>query len=103
MKLGRGLDALLPQRTEALAAPEAREISVEAIEASSYQSRKNFNEEDLKSLAESIKTYGVLEPVLVGKKAPGKYVLLAGERRWRAAQMECTSQVGFALLLTKWG
>lgn len=88
-KLGTGLDALLGSWTEepapAAAAP-GTEIAVADIRPNPYQPRAEFDEADLRSLAESIKGSGLLQPVVVRRQA-GLYELVAGERRWRAARM----------------
>lgn len=86
-RLGRGLDALIPQTR--VAAPANREPTVAAIEdihPDRGQPRQRFDEHKLEELAESIKSVGVLEPLLVRKRPAGGYALIAGERRWRAAQ-----------------
>ena len=87
-RLGRGLDLLLGPKPET-ATPGAldKEIMLDSISVSSYQARKNFDEAGLKSLSDSIKAFGILEPVLVSAKPAGGYVLLAGERRLRAAKI----------------
>lgn len=65
-----------------------REIPVSAIEADPNQPRRNFDEEKLQELAESIKLYGVLSPILVRAGAlPGRYTIISGERRYRASQL----------------
>lgn len=65
-----------------------REIPVSAIEADPHQPRRNFDEAKLQELAESIKLYGVLSPILVRAGAlPGRYTIISGERRYRAAQV----------------
>ncbi len=83
--LGRGLRALIPDT------PRARvglvEVPVDRIEPSPSQPRRRFGEEDLKELAGSIASHGVLQPLLVSEVSPGRYRLVAGERRWRAARM----------------
>ena len=63
-----------------------RDVSVDAIVPNPHQPRVHFEEESLKDLANSIKEIGVLQPLLVREIAKGKYELIAGERRWRAAQ-----------------
>ena len=64
-----------------------KEVPVIAIQADPNQPRRNFDEEKLQELAESIKLYGVLTPILVRQsKMPGKYEVISGERRFRAAQ-----------------
>ncbi len=65
-----------------------RVLSVSSIDADPNQPRTHFDEDKLQELAQSIKTYGVLSPILVRpSKVPGRYSLIAGERRFRAAQM----------------
>lgn len=82
--LGKGLGALIPA-----AAPEGfgglEEIPVAAVHPNPYQPREHFDEEELASLAESIREVGILQPVLVRRAGEG-YELIAGERRWRAAR-----------------
>jgi ParB family chromosome partitioning protein len=83
--LGRGLGALIPE-DEAVEGSSLREVPVDAIEPNPYQPRVHFDEETLASLAESIEELGVLQPVLVRQMDGDNYQLIAGERRWRAAQ-----------------
>jgi ParB family chromosome partitioning protein len=65
-----------------------REIPVSAIEADPNQPRRSFDEEKLQELAESIKLYGILSPILVRAGAlPGRYTIISGERRYRASQL----------------
>jgi ParB family chromosome partitioning protein len=91
--LGRGLAALMGETPgkdgEATAAPRGlREIPIEQLKPNPYQPRKTFVREQLEELAQSIKEKGVLQPLLVRKSAtPGNYEIIAGERRWRAAQI----------------
>lgn len=87
--LGRGLEAILGDLPVERAEPRGQplEISVSDIAPDKDQPRKAFDEEELSALAASIASRGVLQPVLVRPAAtPGTYVLIAGERRWRAAQ-----------------
>jgi ParB family transcriptional regulator, chromosome partitioning protein len=84
--MGRGLAAILS------AAPkeepeELRELPVELIGPNPHQPRQSFDEDTLVGLAESIRARGVLQPVLVRPLAGGRFELIAGERRWRAAQL----------------
>jgi ParB family chromosome partitioning protein len=81
--LGRGLGALIPQRSSGHAS--AVEILISRISPNPYQPRKRFNPEDLASLRSSIAAHGVLQPILVSETPTG-YQLVAGERRLRAAQ-----------------
>jgi ParB family chromosome partitioning protein len=86
-RLGRGLDALLsngPDGAPAPAGPRA-EVPVEAIEHNPYQPRKTFDADDLSALGESIRSHGVLQPLVV-RQVDGRYQLIAGERRLRAAR-----------------
>lgn len=94
--LGRGLSALLGDSAEDVAAAAAtaqggagvREIPIELIHRNPDQPRKSFPEADLQELSESIREKGVLQPILVraSPKTPGEFEIVAGERRWRAAQ-----------------
>jgi ParB family chromosome partitioning protein len=90
--LGRGLSALLGEEMgEVVAAPEARAprtVPVELIHPGRYQPRHQFDPEQLEALAQSIKAQGILQPLLVRPhpERPGHYEIVAGERRWRAAQ-----------------
>jgi len=71
-----------------------REISLDLIERDPNQPRAEFDEDKLKDLAASIKTYGVLSPILVRPaKKPGRYIVIAGERRFRAAKQLGLSQI----------
>ena len=81
--LGKGLDALIPQ-SQADAEKTIQELSVSEIRANQFQPRKEFDDESLEELKESIRQYGVLQPVLVRKTLQG-YELIAGERRLRAS------------------
>jgi ParB family transcriptional regulator, chromosome partitioning protein len=84
--LGKGLSALIPEGTDiAKGENEFFHCPIEAIEPNPYQPRQKFNEEELQELADSIREKGVLAPLLVSKAERG-YRLIAGERRWRAAQ-----------------
>src|SRR5215469_7699663 len=85
--LGRGLSALLGDAEEAPKAPP-RSLPTEALQPGRFQPRRHFDEESLQALAESVKAQGILQPILVRRNPdnPGGYEILAGERRWRAAQ-----------------
>ncbi|MGI6566110.1 MAG: ParB/RepB/Spo0J family partition protein [Limnochordia bacterium] len=89
--LGRGLKALIPQ-AEAERGEEIKHIPVEAVEPNPYQPRRHFDEEGLAELAASIKEKGVLQPITVREKN-GTFELVAGERRWRAAQIAGLSEI----------
>ncbi len=97
-RLGRGLDALIPidmdefisdslPQTLKAAANEILEIDTTKISANPHQPRKDFPKDELSELATSIKTHGVIQPLIVIQKEPGKYQLVAGERRLRASKL----------------
>ncbi len=89
--LGRGLSALLDEATAAGegAASAQREIPIEQIHRNAGQPRMDFDGDELAMLADSIREKGVLQPILVrpSPEQPGEYQIVAGERRWRAAQI----------------
>ncbi len=86
--MGRGLAAILAVTEDADGAKaELRQIPTELISPNPHQPRKEFDEESLVALAESIKVQGVLQAVLVRAVPGGTYELIAGERRWRAAKI----------------
>jgi ParB family chromosome partitioning protein len=91
-RLGRGLGSLIgnvDQVTEASAdeiANGLKELPIDKIQRGEYQPRKNFDEEALQELANSISAQGVIQPIVVRREG-SHYELIAGERRWRAAQL----------------
>jgi ParB family chromosome partitioning protein len=86
--MGRGLDALFaPHAAAGSGGTELREVAVELISPNPRQPRRAFDEDALVALADSLKERGLLQPVLLRPLAGGTYELVAGERRWRAAQM----------------
>ena len=92
--LGRGLEALLgtdelkPAGSEALAS-----LAIDTLQPGRYQPRLRVDPEALGELAESVKAHGVVQPILVRPLAAGRYEIIAGERRWRAARMAGLSSV----------
>jgi ParB family chromosome partitioning protein len=89
--LGRGLSSLIPVVEAGLESGQSgesifAEIPVAAIEPNRHQPRQHFEEQSLTELSASIREIGVLQPVLVRPAVDGKYELIAGERRWRAAR-----------------
>ncbi|WP_315350585.1 ParB/RepB/Spo0J family partition protein [Hoylesella saccharolytica] len=86
--LGRGLDALIstedarPQGSSTI-----NEISIEQIEANPNQPRREFNDEALQDLANSIKEIGIVQPITLRQIAENRFQIIAGERRWRASQI----------------
>jgi len=101
--LGRGLDALLGggqagnrsnNRDEPPAVTGApMMLAVDLLQRGRFQPRRHFDEDKLRELADSIAAQGVVQPVVVREVADGKYELIAGERRWRAAQLAGLSEV----------
>ena len=96
--LGRGLGALIPQVPQvappvdgpaAPAGPALRHLPIELVVPNPEQPRKHFEPALLRELADSIKLHGILQPIVVSPHPhdPGHYILIAGERRWRAAQL----------------
>jgi ParB family transcriptional regulator, chromosome partitioning protein len=85
--LGRGLSALLGTPTpDAIESERLWEIDIDRIVPNTQQPRKHFNEESLNELADSIRAHGVIQPIVVQALPDNLYQLIAGERRWRAAQ-----------------
>ncbi len=92
---GRGLESLIPKRENKDSAKKDNNqkdyvfwLDLDNITPNPYQPRKNFEEEDLNSLSESIKKYGVLQPIIVTKlEESDKYEIIAGERRYRASKL----------------
>jgi ParB family transcriptional regulator, chromosome partitioning protein len=82
--MGRGLAAILPETEEQ--APELRRVAVDLIRPNPDQPRTRFDPETISELAHSIETAGVVQPLIVRPLSSGQYELVAGERRWRAAQ-----------------
>ncbi len=90
--LGRGLDALLSgnaNETEDV----LRELKVGQLKPGRYQPRSHMDEASLKDLAASIKAQGIMQPILARMLADGSHEIIAGERRWRAAQLAGLAQV----------
>ena len=118
--LGRGLDSLIPSKSAAPAGLAAKpaspapvpapapapkqepgaplELRILDIERSPYQPRRDFREEELNELAESLKNNGLVQPPTVRKNSAGKYELIAGERRLRAAQIAGWTKIRVTLV-----
>ncbi|HMS91990.1 MAG TPA: ParB/RepB/Spo0J family partition protein [Candidatus Saccharibacteria bacterium] len=106
-RLGKGLDSLIPEQIESLdefagdSIPQAviasdksvNEVPIENISTNPYQPRTEFEAEELEQLADSIKKFGILQPLVVSSINDWKYQLIAGERRLRAAKMAGIAKV----------
>jgi len=84
--LGKGLGALLPS-SEAAPLSGLTEVPVRAITPNPHQPRAQFDEQALRELAESIREHGLIQPLIVTRTSEDQFTLIAGERRWRAAQI----------------
>ncbi len=85
--LGKGLSSLIPKAAEAKPQAGLVQISVDEIRGSPNQPRQYFEEGALRELSESVKRHGILQPIVVRKHTKGFYEIVAGERRWRAAEL----------------
>lgn len=84
--LGKGLQALIPESVNETGEHEIQELRISDIDPNGLQPRKFFDENALNELAQSIKQYGVIQPITV-KPVDDRYMIVTGERRWRAARM----------------
>jgi ParB family transcriptional regulator, chromosome partitioning protein len=82
--LGSGLDALLPSATSSSG---ARDVAIGTIQQNPRQPRTYFDDSALEELAASIREHGIIQPLIVSERGANRYELVAGERRWRAAQL----------------
>lgn len=87
--LGRGLDALIStqEEVETSGSSSISEVALSQIEANPNQPRREFDEKALEELAESIRNFGIIQPITLRKLSDERYQIIAGERRWRASQM----------------
>ena len=85
--LGRGLDALLGADEPAVGGETLASLAIDALQPGRFQPRARIGQEALAELAESIKSQGVMQPILARPIGAGRYEIIAGERRWRAARM----------------
>ncbi|MCC0633338.1 ParB/RepB/Spo0J family partition protein [Clostridioides sp. ZZV15-6388] len=92
-RLGRGLSALIPEIKGETSDKEIVNIDIDKIYPNEVQPRKQFDEEKIKVLSESIKNYGVLQPIVVKRDENNKYMIIAGERRFRASKLANKSQM----------
>ena len=92
--LGKGLSALIPEEMEeAVEIKNNTMISINKIKSDSEQPRKAFDSEKIAELTESIKTHGIIQPLILRKDTEDRYVIVAGERRWRAAKLAGLKEV----------
>lgn len=92
MALGSGLDALFEDNT--LQSKESQTLRMSEIEPNKSQPRKDFNEEEIRGLAESIREHGLIQPIVVRPMPNGiTYQIIAGERRWRACRVLGMSEI----------
>ena len=98
--LGKGLGALIEDFNEQPNTPGegAVTLPLQKIEPNPLQPRKNFNPEELDSLADSIRMHGIIQPLTVRKLPSGFYQIIAGERRWRAARLAGLSDVPVVII-----
>ncbi len=93
-KLGRGLSALLSSKNEEPSTTKNfKLINISSIFSNSNQPRKNFGKSEIEDLAASIKSQGILQPIVVREKDNERFEIIAGERRWRAAQIAGVHEV----------
>ena len=93
--LGKGLDALFgpaPEEEQMQENDVLKNLKITEVEPNRDQPRKNFNQESLEELAESIKEFGLIQPIVVTKK-DGYYSIVAGERRWRACKIAGINEI----------
>ena len=95
--LGRGLDALLGDVSVKEEKHHLQTLPIEQLQRGKYQPRKDINPEKLQELADSIKAQGIIQPIVVRQIGHEKYEIVAGERRWRAAQLAGLAQVPVVL------
>ena len=101
--LGKGIDVLIPEVKHSTGKDEKKvvkevlketnEIDINKVEPNENQPRKEFNEDALQELADSIKQHGLIEPIIVQEGKKGFYQIIAGERRWRAAKLAGLKEV----------
>ncbi len=84
--LGKGLGALIPESEENMT-PGLAEVPVHSIQPNPHQPRSTFDDITLQELADSIREHGLIQPLIVVRAGEDRYTLIAGERRWRAAQI----------------
>lgn len=105
MALGKGFDALIPQDFDKSLVfddhEKVQKIALDDLEPNPHQPRTSFDEQALEQLAASLKHYGMLQPLVVTPERNGKYAIVAGERRWRAARIAGLAKVPAIVRSTK--
>jgi len=96
--LGKGLGALLGDMEETLEKNAYQLLPIYKIEPNPNQPRQDFDEEELQNLADSITEHGIVQPLTVRETQPGRYQIIAGERRWRAARIAELQEVPVVII-----
>lgn len=92
--LGKGLSALIPEESEEIRQENSKIlIPINKIKSDEKQPRKLFDSEKIAELAESIKTHGIIQPLILRRHMEDQYIIVAGERRWRAAKMAGVKEI----------
>lgn len=91
--LGKGLDALFIDNATKIEGSSAEMLKINEIEPNRNQPRKDFDDESLQQLADSIREHGIIQPIIVRPQSNGIYQIVAGERRWRASRMVGLNEV----------
>jgi ParB family chromosome partitioning protein len=97
VRLGKGLDALIPPGESAIKPSDIRQLLIDQIQPNPHQPRSAFPKEQLAELADSIKAHGVIQPLIVKSSGPRQYTLIAGERRLHAARLAGLTEVPVVL------
>ncbi len=91
--LGKGLDTVFGGESENIMEGAVSDVKITLVEPNKNQPRKTFDEDKLDALAKSLKENGMIQPIIVTKTKSGRYTIVAGERRWRAAKLAGFSEV----------
>ncbi len=91
--LGKGLGTIFGDESEMIEQGSVLDVKISLVEPNKNQPRKNFDADKLEALAQSIKENGLIQPIIVTKSQSGRYTIVAGERRWRAAKLAGLSEV----------
>ncbi len=91
--LGKGLGTIFGDESEQIDEGSILNVKISLVEPNKNQPRKNFDAEKLEALAQSLRENGMIQPIVVTKASGGRYTIVAGERRWRAAKLSGFSEV----------